>query len=612
MALLPWVAGLLPLMMTPGLLFHYDSTPRLLLLAMATAVALMTVSRTGNALSHLWTRRTGRMLAGLALFQMLWLALTAETSARPWFSLYGSSWRRMGVATLVPLLLFTLFAAGWLCTRKDATRSLLRALSLSAMIGAAYGIAQYFDADPFQQSSAYRAGEGPFTIVRPPGTLGHADYFAWWLVVVMFCALATARTDGGIWRRMAQAAVALCAVAILLTGTRAALLAVAAGLAVFVAMERPRVRRFHAAVALVVIAMIAVVYVSPAGGRLRARVHWSLDDRWGGARLLLWRDSLMMAATRPVLGFGPETFAAEFPHFESEDLARLYPDWYHESPHNTALDALTAEGLPGLLLIIAWPALGILAGLSLWRAGRLVAGESRVIAPLMAALAGACTSAMFSAPTLAPVFATLLVIAMLVSLSPADRAVPAPRRFLLAPAIPLAAGMVAFAVALTVYDAALARFAADHSYASVLRRELPGSAEDIYCSRLLFESRNAKEPAARYGLWMSALRAAARATETADDPQNAWFNLALFAAAENDPTGVETALRHSIAVAPNWFKPHWILARLLARTGRAAQARVEAAKAEALDGGAIPEVRDTLRGISVEQSSIYKPFTRQP
>ncbi len=611
MALLPWVAGLLPLMMAPGLLFHYDSTPRILLLAMATAVALLNAPRTGNALSQLWTRRTGRMLAGLALVQMLWLGLTAETSTRPWFSLYGSSWRRMGVATLVPLLLFTLLAAGWLSTRENAVRSLLRALSLSAMIGAAYGIAQYFDIDPFQQSSAYRAGEGPFTIVRPPGTLGHADYFAWWLVVVMFCALAAGRTDGGIWRRMAQAAVALCAVAILLTGTRAALLAVAAGLAVFVAMERPRMRLFHAAAALVVIAMIAAVYVSPAGGRLRARVHWSMDDRWGGARLLLWRDSLTMAAARPVLGFGPETFAAEFPRFESEDLARLYPDWYHESPHNTALDALTATGFPGMLLMVVWPALGIFAGLWIWRA-RTRPGRPSVVAPLLAALVAACVSATFSAPTLAPVFATLLVIAMLVSLSPADRAVPAPRRFLLAPAIPLAAGMVAFAIALTLYDAALARFAADHSYASVLRRELPGSAEDIYCSRLLLESRNAKDPAARYGLWMSALRAAARATETADDPQNAWFNLALFAAAENDPTGVETALRHSIAVAPNWFKPHWILARLLARTGRAAQARVEAAKAEALDGGAIPEVRDTLRGISVKQSSIYKPFTRQP
>ncbi len=163
-----------------------------------------------------------------------------------------------------------------------------------------------------------------------------------------------------------------------------------------------------------------------------------------------------------------------------------------------------------------------------------------------------------------------------------------------------------------MYDATLARFAADHSYAAVVAHKLPGSAEDIYCSRLLLlESRNAKDPAARYGLWMSALRAAARATETADDPQNAWFNLALFAAGENDPAGVETALRHSIGLAPNWFKPHWILARLLARTGRAAEARVEATKAEALDGGNIPEVRDTLRGISIEQSSIYKPFTGQ-
>src|SRR5579863_9203392 len=119
MAFLPWVAGLLPLLMAPGLLFHYDSSPKLLLLAIATAMALFTVSRKRNALSLLWTRRSGRLLAALTLVTMLWLAVTAATSTRPWFSLYGSSWRRMGVATLVPLLIFTLFAAGWLCTREN-------------------------------------------------------------------------------------------------------------------------------------------------------------------------------------------------------------------------------------------------------------------------------------------------------------------------------------------------------------------------------------------------------------------------------------------------------------------------------------------------------------
>ena len=85
-------------------------------------------------------------------------------------------------------------------------------------------------------------------------------------------------------------------------------------------------------------------FFSPAGLKLRARLHWSIEDARGGARLLLWRDSLQMSAQRPLAGFGPETFATEFPRFESIQLASAYPDFYHESPHNMFLDALAAQG----------------------------------------------------------------------------------------------------------------------------------------------------------------------------------------------------------------------------------------------------------------------------
>ena len=44
---------------------------------------------------------------------------------------------------------------------------------------------------------------------------------------------------------------------------------------------------------------------------------------------MLWRDSLGLIADRPILGHGVETFATEFPRFESLQLARAYPDFYH-------------------------------------------------------------------------------------------------------------------------------------------------------------------------------------------------------------------------------------------------------------------------------------------
>ena len=90
-----------------------------------------------------------------------------------------------------------------------------------------------------------------------------------------------------------------------------------------------------------------------------------------------------------------------------------------------------------------------------------------------------------------------------------------------------------------------------------------------------------------------AVESAIRATQTAEDRQNAWYNLATIAALRNDPSGVENGLRQAIASAPNWFKPHWTLSQFLELRGRHAEARREALLAIELDGGHDPEVPET-------------------
>jgi hypothetical protein len=84
-----------------------------------------------------------------------------------------------------------------------------------------------------------------------------------------------------------------------------------------------------------------------------------------------------------------------------------------------------------------------------------------------------------------------------------------------------------------------------------------------------------------------------RATKTAEERQNAWYNLAMIDALRNDPSGVENGLRNAIQCAPNWFKPHWTLSQFLELTGHHAEARREAAIALELDGGHDPEVAAT-------------------
>ena len=110
--------------------------------------------------------------------------------------------------------------------------------------------------------------------------------------------------------------------------------------------------------------------------------------------------------------------------------------------------------------------------------------------------------------------------------------------------------------------------------------------------------RRTSNPAVRLQALAQAQAAAARATQTADDPFNAWYNLAAVRRFGGDSAAAEGALRRAIAARPNWFKPHWTLARLLLLESRTAEAEPEAALALTLDGGKDPDVSANLSGRS--------------
>jgi O-antigen ligase len=321
-------------------------------------------------------------------------------------------------------------------------------------------------------------------------------------------------------------------------------------------------------------------------------VQWSASEPLGGARPLLWRDSLRMVADRPLTGFGLETFAAEFPRYQSTDLARLLPAFYEESPYNTALDALTSEGIPGFVFALGWLALG---GYAVSRARR---GNSALTLALASALIASAVAAMFSAVTAGPLILTALVLAMLVAMAPEDATLRPKVRLAMVLAIsaPVGLCLLAYGVMLSISDFTLAQFERGTglaAYRLVVRTAMQGAAEDMYCSGRLTKV-CAGEPACA----ASAIEAATRATRTADNPSTAWYNLAILNAARNDPAPVEKALRTAMTLAPNWFKPHWALAVLLEITGRRPEARSEAAQATFLDAGKDPEVVRTLLQIT--------------
>ena len=143
-------------------------------------------------------------------------------------------------------------------------------------------------------------------------------------------------------------------------------------------------------------------------------------------------------------------------------------------------------------------------------------------------------------------------------------------------------------------DAGLVSNAANQ-YSRFENWRIPGGGADLWYSRRLVQlAASRTDDTNRRQALQQAARAALHATETAEDPFNAYYNVAEFYASRNDFPRTEQSLRAVISSAPNWFKPHWALANFLSLTGRVAEARGEAERAFALDAGKDPEVSQTL------------------
>ena len=596
--LLSAILALLPLILAPGLLFYYDITPKIVVLLTGTAIGLL-VRREAQARST-----ELRIFGMLLLAQGASLALSTVFSSDVALSLGGSMWRRFGLLTQLAALLFAWTAAQWAAGDARRVRHLIRVIVVAGVPAAAYGILQYFGWDPLIDRSLYHIGEAPLTIVRPPGTLGYVSYFATYLLSVIFAGAALMQAEESRWWKLTGAAAAILGtLSVTLTGTRAAMLGLVAGVLFLAVCLRPQMRAIVWAAAAAATLGMAGLYLSPAGQMLRARMRWFFEDPLGGGRLLLWRDSLRMCALRWPLGFGPETFSIHFPRYQSPELARAYPQFFQESPHNIFIDALAGQGVPGIAVLIGLTALGFY---SAWKPR-----HRPEVAAVGAALLALLVSQEFTSFTLPTAVFFYLTIALAVALAAAPVSLPAGKGgtiqtvcFALSSTL-----FIAFAIALAGTDAGLARVdrliradklpEAAAVYAKIRPWQPPGVRTDLWYSRAMAgAAQRAQNSAESIAAAQQALAAAVRASRSSDEPENAWLNLAVFYGRLNDPVHTEQSLRNAISCAPNWFKPHWLLAEVLRVAGRMQEASAEAMLAADLDGGKDPEVARTAREIS--------------
>lgn len=595
--LLPVTAALVPAILLPGYSFYFDITPKLVILLVAAALAL--IAWDGSLFR---ARSAAGWMTLLLALQCGWLVVAAAWSTNSALSFNGGNWRRLGVVTSMAILVYAFLVLVDCAGRRERLVQYLRAIVLGGIPISLYAAAQYAGYDPWLAPDAYHAGEGVFRIVRPPSTLGHASYLGAYLVYVVFagCAL-KAVEHARLWRVIGVCGSAVASLAIVLSGTRAALVGVAAGLAVLVvllpAFRRPR----HLIAAAALGACLLLFFVAPAGANLRSRVHWSMEEPLGGARPLLWRDTLAMTSHRVLTGYGPETFGTEFPRYESVDLARAYPDFQHESPHNVFLDALAGQGALGCLLLAAT------AGLALYGARASASARGTLMSILAASFVAGLAAGQFASFTISTALFFYLSAALIAALATPEPAT-GERPWLRAGGWAVALLFAAYGTRITVADTALAStqralarndlHAAVSLYRTVQRWHPAGSTSDLYFSRELANLfRRTPDVRLKLQTWTPAFQAAARAATTAEDRHDAFYNLAIFFATQNNAGDVERSLRNALYWAPSWFKPHWALSRLLLAQGRLPEAAREAETAVMLDGGKDLEVTRTLETI---------------
>jgi hypothetical protein len=594
--LLPVVAALTVLLIVPSLLFHFDVTPKVAILLLGTAVCLLDLTGVRRALEALWAQRRGRWLTVVLAAQWCSIAISTALSTHPALSVAGSAWRRFGLVTQTGLLVFTLLLGGWLALDGGNLKRFLRATIVTGILASLYGILQYFGFDPLLSAQAYMAGEAEWTIVRPPSTLGHAGYFATFALYPVFAALALLTLEERAqWRWTAGLACVTGVAAIVLSGTRSALLGLVVGVVIVLFRLRPKLGRKHALAAAVIVAAASALYLSPAGLKLRWRTRWYVEDVSGGARLTLWNDSLRMATEHLAAGYGPETFGNQFPQHQSLALARAHPDFYQESPHNVFLDVLVAQGAPGLLVFAA---LSLLAFFSL-------RGARPAIQIAGAGLAAGLISQQFlcfTVPT--AVFFYSMALVPIVHAHPGGPT----RRIGWAPipvALLLSLLLAGSAVRLVVSDWTMAEVksallketpaAVAARYEQALQWKLPGGNPDLYYAREMLNLSNRQtDPKLRFQAWQHAMGAAVRAAAALEDRPNALVNLAAFQSVMNNPAMVENTLLSAVREAPQWYRPHWLLARLYLLAGRLPQAEEQARAAVERDGGHDAAVQQTF------------------
>lgn len=301
----------------------------------------------------------------LILLYVATLATSTAFGVAPRLALFGSFENQMGLLTRVCFLICCLSLVIIIGESRARLQQTLWAVTITGLVVATYGFAQFFGRDPFMSANLYTFASAAGRVVRVISTLGHADYLGNFLLYTTPVSAALALARQGRARLLALVATLLSTLVIVFSGTRGAIVGLAVGaLALALAAGRRRegpaiwrdrraVRRATVA-ALIVIGALGLIAVNPASRQIIVRARAAIAEGASGAgRTLLWRDTLAMLPAYGLTGCGPEGFRLAFLPYKSLELAQLAPQTNNESPHDAYLDVAVSNGVAGAIFYVA-------------------------------------------------------------------------------------------------------------------------------------------------------------------------------------------------------------------------------------------------------------------
>jgi putative inorganic carbon (HCO3(-)) transporter len=200
------------------------------------------------------------------------------------------------------------------------------------------------------QILTHQTGFAVDELYRATGTYLHPNNLALYLERIFFLALVPTHVLRGWGRRIGAGASTLIGLGIVLTFSRGALLSLAAGAVVFIAIARPR-RGFAA---ILILSSVSIVLLQlTASERLRG----SESSGVIATRRSLWEAAIHIIRDNPIMGVGLDQFL--YVHGSRYVLPEAWSERYASHPHNIGLDVWLSLGIPGLVLLFAGIALGV-------------------------------------------------------------------------------------------------------------------------------------------------------------------------------------------------------------------------------------------------------------